>query len=360
MSAILTEQQQEALVKDADLRAALAAYDRGERVGKPGWRSAYVAQLAHEQQERDALAQTRAALPRVQRKRALARDTVETAAGSDRDNLNHIHSVLAICGLPYTKQPLEVREYERRQGRMSLVIEAGKLMTSEGKWERQPLPYGSRARLLMMHLCSEAIRQKSPTIEIADSLSAFIRDMGFDVTGGKTGSLTYFKQQVNALAACRLQIGVWGSGGAATLETKPFSKMEVWLPENPDQKMLWPSTITFSRDFYDDLTQRALPVNKHIVRAFANSARKLDILFWLSYRLKNLDEPLAISWDSLKNQFGAGFGRARDFRQAFTEEVAAIKEVLPKVPLQVSAEGLRLLPTNTAVLAIPVKTSPRK
>ena len=42
-----------------------------------------------------------------------------------------IDSVLAICGLPYTRQPLEIREFERRQGRMSLVVEAGKLRNPE-------------------------------------------------------------------------------------------------------------------------------------------------------------------------------------------------------------------------------------
>lgn len=340
-------------IRDADLKAELAAYDAGQTFGKPGFRSAYVNQLVNMQAERDARVNELALLPRVQRKRAAARDTLATMEGIDRDNLTHIHSVLALCGLPYKKQPLEVREYERRQGRMSLVVEAGKLMTSTGQWERQPLPYGSRARLLMMHLCSEAIRQQSRTIEIADSLSAFIRDMGFEVTGGKTGSLTYFKQQVNALAACRLQIGVWGSGGAATIETKPFSKMEVWLPENPDQKMLWPSTITFSNDFFEDLTQRALPINKHVARAFAGSARKLDIIFWASYRLKNLSAPLPISWDSLQGQFGEGFARQRAFRALFAKEVADIKSVLPKLPLTLSEKGLVLSPADSSVLALP-------
>lgn len=348
------------LIRDADLKAQLAAYDAGHTAGKAGLRSIYVRELEDEQARRDTAAAERAAMPRVQRKRALIRETVEAGDAGDRDNLRYIHSVLAICGLPYTKQDIEVREYERRQGRMSLVVEAGKLMSSTGKWERQPLPFGSRARLLMLHLCSEAIRQQSQTIEIADSLTAFIQDMGFEVTGGKNGSLTYFKQQVNALAACRLHIGVWGNGGASTIETKPFSKMEVWLPDSPNQKMLWPSTITFSREFYDNLTARALPINNHVIRAFAGSARKLDLLFWLSYRLKNLSTPLVLSWDALQEQFGDGFSRKRDFRRQLAEEVADLKSVLPKLPLTLSEYGLSLAPASISVLAIPAKKTIKK
>ncbi|MEQ1718841.1 MAG: replication protein RepA [Hyphomicrobium sp.] len=211
------------------------------------------------------------------------------------DDLRHIHSVLAICGLPYARQPDTVRRFERQQGRMSLVVHAGELKGPDGKSVSQPLPYGSRARLLMLHLCSESIRQKSPTIQIEDSLSAFIRALGYPVTGGPRGTLTAFKQQLNALAACHLQIGMWDGNRARTINAVPFSEIDVWMPTNPAQRILWPSQITFSLDFYKTLTAHALPVNVQAVRAFANSPRKLDILFWLGLRLNSLRKPTSVS-----------------------------------------------------------------
>mgnify|MGYP000908402558 CR=1 FL=1 len=236
-----------------------------------------------------------------------------------------------MCSLPYTQQPIEVREYERRHGRMSLVVEAGKLQGPDGKWVTQPLPHGTRARLLLLHLCSEAIRQKSPTIQIEDSLTAFIEAIGFPVTGGPRGSLTAFKQQINALAACHMRIGVWNGTRASTINTQPFSRLDVWLPDNPDQRSLWPSTLTFSRDFFDTLTEHALPVNIHAVKAFANSPRKLDLMFWLSYRLKNLGKPQKISWTAAYDQFGQGYGRLRAFRTDLSAEIREMKEVFPKL-----------------------------
>jgi hypothetical protein len=271
-------------VRDADLVARLEAAR-----GKAGFEFVQ-RQCRFEQEARDKTL----LLPRDARRRLSKREKLEAAA-ADRQNLRHIHSVLAICGLPYTRQAIEVREFERNQGRMSLVVEAGKLRTPDGRWELQPLPYGSRARLLLLHLCSEAIRQKSAVVEIEDSLTAFIRAIGFPVTGGKNGTLTSFKTQVNALAACHMRIGVWDGQRSKTVNTQPFSSIDVWFPNSADQKMMWPSTITFSHEFFSTLVSHALPVNVDAIKVFAGSPRKLDMLFWVGYRLHSLQEPLRIS-----------------------------------------------------------------
>ncbi len=309
-------------------------------------------QCVAEQERRDALA----AMPRDTRRRAETRYALEEQKAADRDSLRHIHSVLAMCSLPYQRQPLGVREWERKQGRMSLKVVAGQLISPEdGTWVDQPLPYGSRSRLLLLHTCSEAIRQKSPAIQIEDSLTGFIKGMGFAVTGGKNGTLNSFKQQVNALAACSMRIGVWDGDRAKTINTQPFSSIDVWFPATPNQRMLWPSTITFSQEFYSTLTKHALPVNVHAVRAFAGSPRKLDLLFWLGYRLNTLNKTLTISWEALREQWGAGYSRANNFRRDFAQEIREIKEVFPKLPVKVTEEGFSISPGTAEVLAIPSK-----
>jgi len=327
---------------DADLQAELETSR-----GKAGFEFIRRALYA-KQGERDRLA----GLPRDVRRRSMVRNDFDTLPPTN-DDLRHIHSVLAICGLPYVRQPIDVRRFERRQGRMSLVVEAGELQSPTGEWQPQPLPYGSRARLLLLHLCSQAIRQNSPTIEIEDSLSAFIRSMGYEVTGGKNGSLSAFKSQVNALAACSMKIGVWNGERARTIRTAPFDSLDVWFPTNPNQRMLWPSTITFSQPFFDTLKQHALPTNIRAVRVLANSPRKLDLLFWLGYRLKHINQPLHIGWDALKEQFGSDIGRERRFRADLAADVHHITDVFPKLAITLTDDGLSLMPTNPSVLAIP-------
>lgn len=333
-----------ACIRDADLRAELEAHRGG-----PVY-TIMIGVIADKQAERDRLA----ALPRDARRRAVVRQTLESEA-NDKDDLRHIHSVLAMCGLPYTRQPLEIREYERRQGRMSLVVEAGKLRNPEtGERMAQPLPFGPKSRLLLMHLCSEAIRQKAATIEIADSLTGFIRDMGFPVTGGKKGTLNAFKEQINALAACKLSVGMWDGSRAVEYQGMPFSRIDVWLPTSPDQLMLWPSTLTFSLDFYTTLAKHALPIRAEAVRAFAGSARKLDMYFWFNYRLHRLKAPTVLSWDAVASQFGGGFDRQRAFRAQFADDLKDVLDVFPKLPVKLSEKGLEMAPAGPEVLSLPI------
>lgn len=331
----------EAEVRDADLLAELEAAR-----GSPGFTFKRM-KLAYVQAERDQLER----MSPGERRRRIARAKLDDAP--DRDALRHIHSVLAICALPLTRQALEVRSYERRQGRMSLVVHAGQLKSPQGETVMQPLPYGSRARLLMLHLCSEAVRQGSPTIHIEDSLSAFIRAMGFPVTGGANGTLNAFKAQLTALAACRLQIGMWDGTRARNINAVPFSELDVWMPTDPDQRMLWPSTVTFSLDFFASLQAHALPVNVEAVRAFAGSARKLDLMFWLGYRLHTLRKPLVVSWAALQEQFGEGFARERAFRAQLGDELNQISELFPKLPAKLDDNGLTIAPAGPEVLSLP-------
>lgn len=346
-------QPDETLIRDDDLRQKLEA---GR--GQPFFQQ-LVFTLTVSQEKRDAERAANAAakasldlLPREKRRRAQIRAVFENEPPSPAD-VRHIHSVLAICGLPYDRQPLDVREFERVQGNMAIDISAGSVRDPDGNKIQQPLPFGPKARLILMHLCSEAVRQKSATIEIADSLTGFIRDMGFSDSGGKKGPLTAFKQQINALAACTIRMSVWNGEHSKTKTFSPIEEIDLWLPTDPNQRILWPSTVTFSPIMFESLQRHALPVNTKAVRAFAGSARKLDLYFWLGWRVHNIGSPLHISWEAMRKQFGMGYGRDRDFRAKLVEEIGHIKEVFPKLPLKLSEEGITLEPADPSVLALP-------
>lgn len=329
-------------IRDADLLAELERHR-----GSASFAFKRMA-LQSTQAERDRLA----AMTPVVRRRRVTRDAIANNAFS-RDDLRHIHSVLAICSLPYNRLPLEVREFERSQGRMRLKVKAGELLSPDGEWVPQPVPYGARSRLLMLHTCNEALRQKSPTIEIEDSMSSFMRALGIQPTGGKQGSIASFKAQVNALAACSMLMGLWDGERARTVNTQPFSSIDVWFLRDAGQRMLWPSTLTFSTEFYRTLVAHALPVNMQAVRAFANSARKLDLVFWIGYRLNTLKSPLHVSWEALKGQFGLGFGRERDFRTQFAADLNDVLDVFSRLPATLDEQGFHLLPADPEVLALP-------
>jgi len=339
-------------IRDPDLLDKLEKA-RGGVAFKPMQRT-----LAHQQRERDAVSARRSKMGRDQLRRDQARELIESDP-TGPENLQHIHSVLALCGLPYKRPPEDTRHFERNYGRNSLMLTPGMLKNpSTGKNEAQGLPYGPKARLLLLHLCSEAIRQKSPTIEIADSLSAFIRDLGFPVAGGPRGPLNQFKEQLNRLAACQMQIGLWDptTKAARTINAPPIDSFDVWLPHDANQKVLWASTLTFHDRFYKSLMNHALPVDMRAAKAFAGSARKLDLLFWLGYRMHSLTRPYLFTWDVLHGQFGQGTTNMRSFRQELKADLAHLQEVFPRLPFVLDDKGMRLTPvSDPARLLVPPK-----
>lgn len=344
-------------LRDADLITALARYDAGDRNGKPSIRSIYVNELERQQAARDVHSAKLAALPPSRRRRIETHDLLVAKPPTIRD-LGHMHSVLAICGLPFERLPIAQRDYLRRQGNMALDVTSGVLRDEQGTAHVQPVPFGPKARLVLLHLCSEAVRQRSATIEIADSFTAFVREMGFSDSGGKRGPMTAFKEQLNALAACTMRLSLWTGQAMRTRNISPIEEMNLWLPTHPDQRSLWPSTVTFSPAMYDSLKRHAMPLNMHIVRALAGSARKLDLYFWLSYRIHNLDQALHVSWNALFEQFGGNNRELRKFRAHFKDDLAAIQEILPKLPTNLSDTGLTVLPAGPDVLSLPVRRTP--
>ncbi len=315
--------------------------------------------IAHKQSQRDAeqkkqldVETRRTAMSRDQRRRDAVREVIESAPSSP-ENVQHIHSVLALCGLPY-REPKGEREFFREYGRNTLSIMSGRLKNPKtGQMEVQGLPYGPKARLVLLHLCTEAVRQRSAKIEVADSLSGFIKQMGFPVTGGERGTLRQFKEQLNRLAACTMQIGLWdGASKSSTLNVPPFRQLDIWLTGNSDQGLLWSNTVQFHAEFYENLIQHALPVDIRAARAFSGSARKLDMLFWMGYRLRTLQRPLRLSWDNLHKQFGADNASIRSFKQAFKQDFAHIKEVFPRLQVTLDDGGMLLLPTDPSELLV--------
>lgn len=343
----------ETLIRDSDLRAQLEEA-RGKFLFKTQIRI-----LVSLQKERDdaqaldnARATTLAAMPREQRRRTIIREVIESE-GASPDNLRYMPTPLAICGLPYKALPADQVEFERSQGRMAVTVTAGKLRAPDGRRIQQPVPYGPKARLIMAHLSTEALRNNSPIVETSETLSGFMRDMGFEPRGGRNGNIEPFKEQLRALAACRMEISAWDGKKSGQVDVKPLQKVELWFAENPDQQSLWPTTITFSTDFYTELQKHALPIDVRALRALSNSARRLDLLMWVTYRITRLKANLVLDWKPLKAQFGDGYTRDRDFKTALVDDIAAIKELFPKIPLKLTERGMEMTQCDPTVLSIP-------
>ena len=104
-------------------------------------------------------------------------DAAVSLYGDDIEDMRFLHVVLAQCGLPYRKPKSPEPFYEKRNGRISIVLTPGVLLDPVTRRPTmQGIPYGAKPRLLMIHLCTMATKTNSPEIDIAASMSAFMRD----------------------------------------------------------------------------------------------------------------------------------------------------------------------------------------
>ncbi|MGE4526935.1 MAG: replication protein RepA [Rhodospirillaceae bacterium] len=263
---------------------------------------------------------------------------MEARADIDCSAPSHIafqHSALCQLGLP--RRDTSKATFERRCGAASIFIQAGALW-SGSTWEPQRLPYGGRARLVLIHICSRAIVTRSQTVEVGATLREFLTRLSIDPCG-----IEYRRvwAQIKALAACTIRIG-FGDGLAApatTLDARPFAAWE-------DIGSRWPGIITLTKDFYIGLLDHGVPLNPRALAALRHSALALDVYTWAAHRLHRLDRPLRLGWPVLQGQFGGEYRSARDFRREFLRALAQVRDAYPAAQIQQPPRGgLLLLPS---------------
>lgn len=274
----------------------------------------------------------------------IADAAVEIVGEQNPADLAFLHSVLAQCGLPY-RDPGS-RDYIRENGKASLIVTAGHLFDPiRRKLVLQGVPYGAKPRLLLIHLCTEAVRTQSPKIQIAESMTGFMRDLGLKVTGGREGTIARFKEQLNRLAASRIQLMMAFDDRAVLVNPAPFIKQfDVWFPEDPRQRMLWPSEVTLSGEFFETLKSHALPLDPRGLRALQHSARALDVYTWLTARLPRVKRRGGdfVSWRALQTQFGPDIADHRNFLRHMRIALRQALAVYPRARVDEREGGLLL------------------
>lgn len=269
-------------------------------------------------------------------------DTSANIRQSLTEEISYQHSILCQTGLPY-RQSAE-RRWERRNGRVMLEVEAGRAYhPQKERFFDLPLPFGPKARLILIHLNSEAIRTRSRIIEVEDSLTAFVRHLqnGREPNGEE---IRKFKDQLSALAAASIRMATAMDGRAFQINTHIIHKFDLWFPKNPNQRVLWPRTVEFDGDYFTMLSNHAVPLDQRAVGALAHSAMGLDIYAWLAQRLCRI-HPKAdalVPWVSLHQQFGHGYKRIRKFREVFLDAMKDVLSQYPAAQVQPTPEGLVL------------------
>lgn len=275
-------------------------------------------------------------------KTRLIESSVAIGAEDPRD-IAYQHSVFCQTGLPYRNPGDAVRVWEREQGAVALRVEAGAARNPDtGKFIELGLPFGPKPRLILAHLNSEALRQGSPCIEVEDSLTAFVRRIqGRDGTGPE---IRKFKDHLGRLATSLVRVAVTRDDRAFQVDSKIVSAFDLWFPKDDRQRVLWPSLVRLSDDYFNSLAKHAVPLDERAVAALSHSAMGLDIYAWLAQRLHRIKPGKSqfIPWTALQAQFGWHYATIRKFRQVFRQTLGVVLMQYRGARLEIDRRGMTL------------------
>ena len=256
------------------------------------------------------------------------------------------HSFLCSVGLPHRSLPDTQRTYVKSSGAVSLQLTAGSLPTSTGDFQDIGLPYGPRARLLLLHLCSQAVLNRTAQVEVEDSFTAFARALGIGTCGKSLKSL---RNQVARMSVVSMRLAKRGDFYVETFQAPIFSRFQAEYPTDHRQTTLFPSFVEFSHEFYISLMDHAVPLRIEAIQALTHSSRALDVYCWLAHRLWRLYRNQKIKWTSLRFQFGSRTQQMKGFKKMFRVALKQVLCVYPEANVSVTDGGVIIKPSKPPV-----------
>ena len=216
------------------------------------------------------------------------------------------------------------------------------------------LPYGSVPRLLVSWVTTEAVRTKSPILELGPSLSAFMAELDLTPTGGRWGSITRLRDQMTRLFSASISCLYDDKEKTGIFNVQIVEEARLWWnPKAPDQAPLWKSTIELGKKFFEEAINSPVPVDMRALKGLKRSPLALDIYCWLTYRMSYLHKPTEIPWAALQMQFGADYTYTRQFKAAFLEHLRTVLVLYPEANVEDGERGLLLKPSKPHVAQLP-------
>ena len=253
----------------------------------------------------------------------------------------------ALCSLPRTN-PGSMSQYVRRNGPYPFIMSTATL---------NGLPYGNLPRLLLVWVCTEAVRTQSRVLILGSSLSGFMRKLGIrSDSGGVRGEQTRLRKQMKRLFGCTVSLIYEDEHGDARVSSLVADRSEFWWNERkPDESSLWESKIELGEKFFQEIIGHPIPLDMNTLKALKRSPLGLDLYMWLVYQIFTLTGPFRLSWRQLYRQFGLDPVKAtnkrtvQNFRNEALRELKKIKTAWPDLNYGTAKGVLVLFPSKSAV-----------
>lgn len=288
---------------------------------------------------------------------AADRQAVEAACGymsAEDPRTGFLFSGWCQTALPHKRLP-DDKVWVLSNDYVRLMIEPGSVASGDSESVRVGVPYGSRARLILLYLQSEAIRTNSRQIALGRSLRVWLGRLGVPI-GGK--SMKEVKEQALRLSRCRMTFQI-SQGSKTDFINQNIMDTAMFTDEKGGALL---ESVMLSESFFEQLKRHPVPVEESAIRAISNNSQSLDIYCWLAYRLRSLTGARPLTWPALHAQFGAGCAQRRNFKIQFRHALALALAAYPEANVEVTKAGITLRPSKPPVPArqpVQVESTPR-
>ena len=263
------------------------------------------------------------------------------------EDTGYLARSLIMATLPHSNS--KTNQFTRINGNHTLTVTA--LSPGIG------LPYGTYPRLILVWICTEVKRTRSPELVLGKSLVDFMDQLGLQATGGRWGTIPQLKKQMERLLKCSFFIDYREDKGTAFLTMNVAQHAALyWNPKDADEKCLFNSTLTLHPAFFAEIMAHPIPFDIRALNALKGSALALDIYPWLAYRIHRLNrhkDTTEIRWRQLANQFGSDYPDdaqgLRNFKRHYLVQMKKVAILYPDLIWEVGDVGLVLRPSPTPI-----------
>lgn len=278
---------------------------------------------------------------------AKMRSLVDIAAEVMADETQRIgisYTGFCLTALPH-KKLADDAPWEKKGHRVTLLVEPGRLKHG-GRTKLYGVPYGARARMILLYLQTQAIRTGSREVALGRSMRDWMERMGLAV-GGETAHA--LREQASRISACSLKF-FWEDAGSDGFERGAIVRSGLrFQAEDSSQGSLWEDRVVLDETFYAALRDHPVPLLEAAIRQLRDRSMSLDIYVWLAWRLHSLTRLTPISWTALHAQFGTGFKAVRQFKPRFTEALDAALAAYPEARVELGEKAITLHPARPPI-----------
>ncbi len=151
---------------------------------------------------------------------------IQEEDAKEAGTLGFMARAMVMATLPH-KNPKKDR-FTRRNGNYTLSITT--------MFDGVGLPYGTYPRLLLAWISTEAVRTKEPELILGRSLSGFMSELGLIPTGGRWGSISRLKNQMDRLFSARFACRYADDERRSVVKMDIVDKFDLWWePKDPNQ-----------------------------------------------------------------------------------------------------------------------------